>query len=84
VANYGLHERSQNIEQKVVKLESMIQDLKAKESIANNDRKKLLEQNENLKQQLEEQRRREEDRDRQADKRRFHDFENLLGASLNS
>ena len=65
-------------------MESMIQDLKAKESIANNDRKKLLEQNEHLKQQLEEQTRREEERDRQADERRFHDFENLLRASLSS
>lgn len=65
-------------------LKLMIEDLKAKESFANKDRQKLLAQNEHLKQRLEEQRRREEERDRQADERRFHDFENLLGASLSS
>ena len=55
-------------------LKLMTEDLRIKESIANERRQKLLEQNECLQLKLEEQKRREEERDRQADERRFHDF----------
>jgi DNA-binding transcriptional regulator YbjK len=87
-AMYGLHQRSQRIEEKAIESGKAILDLKCKAEAAEQDRQKLftqnaelLERNKKLEAMLEEQRQNTQQREQEDEERMLHSFEDFLGVS---